>query len=126
MILSPLKSQPNGRNVREILHKSSWNTHLKHSNPYTVMLPKVKKLPEGFCTYLFFASAIILIFGGLFLHRFSRLLKANFNWLRVPTTDFARQICRTRMKNPNSSKLSWKARKKPPKSHTKNRPFFSV
>ena len=35
MILSPVKSQPDGRNVREILLKISWHTHLKHSKAYT-------------------------------------------------------------------------------------------
>ena len=86
-------------------------------------LQKLKMPPDGFSTHLFFASAIILIFGGLFLHRLSRLLKYNPNLVRVPTTDFARKKCRTRRYNPKSIRPSWKARNKPPKVRTKNRPF---
>ena len=74
-------------------------------------------------THIFFDSTIILIFEGLFLHRLSRILKVNLNWLRVPTTDFARQKFRTRRDNKSSSNPSWKARKKTSKEHTKNRPF---
>ena len=44
--------------------------------------------------------------------------------IRVTTTDFERQKFRTRRDNKNSGKISWKARKKPPKGHTKNIPFF--
>ena len=90
------------------------------------ILQKLKKPPDRFFTHLFFASAIILIFGGLFLHRLSRLLKFNLNWIRVPKTDFARQKFRNRRDNQNSSNPIWKVRKKPPKGHTKNRPFFSA
>ena len=50
-------------------------------------------------------------------------MKVKLNWLRVPATYFLKQKCRTRGKNPSSSDLMWKARKNPPKSHTKNRPF---
>ena len=57
------------------------------------------------------------------LHRISRLLKVNINWLMSPTTDFSRQKFRIRMENPNSIKINWKARKKPSKGHTKNIPF---
>ena len=89
-------------------------------------LKKVKNPPDRFCASLFFDSSIVLILGGLFLHRLYRILKFNLNWLRVPTTDFSRQKIRTRRENPNSGKLIWKARKKPPKVHTKNRPFFSA
>ena len=84
----------------------------------------MRKLPYGFCTNNFFASAITQIFGGLLLHILSRILKVKINRIRVPTTNFSRQKIITRRENPNSSKLSWKARKKPPKGHTKNRPFF--
>ena len=69
----------------------SWKTHLKHSKLYTFILPKVKKPPYGFFTHLLFESAIILIFGGFFLHWLSRIIKVKFECLRVPTTDFARQ-----------------------------------
>ena len=62
MVLSTVKTQPDGRNVTEILLKISWNTHLKHYKPYMFILQKVNKPPYGFCTNLFFASAIILIF----------------------------------------------------------------
>ena len=83
----------------------------------------LKKPTDLFFTHLFFASAIILIFGGLFLHSLSRILKVKPNLLRVPETEFAREKIRTRRDNPNSSKISWKAIKNPPKGHTKNRPF---
>ena len=46
-------------------------------------LTKLKKPPYGFSTHLFFDSAIMLIFGGLFLHRISRLLVVNINWISV-------------------------------------------
>ena len=124
MIISPVKYQLDGRNVTEIILKISCHTHLKHSEPCMFILKKLKKPPDGLFTNIFFASAIILIFGGLFLHRLSRLLKFNLNWIRVPKTDFERQKCRTRRDNPNSSNPIWKARKKPHKGHTKNRPFF--
>ena len=120
------KYQPYGRNVIEILLKSSWNTHLKHSNPYTFILKKVKKPPYGFHTHLFFASEIILIFGGIFLHRISRLLKLKFKRIRVPQTEFSRQIWKTRRENPNLSNPSWKARKKTLKFHKKIHPLFSA
>ena len=96
IILSPVKSQPDGRNVTEIIPKRSCPTHLKKSNPYMFILQTVTKPPYGFCTHLFFASGIILIFGGLFLHRISKIIKVKLNWLRVPTTESARQKCRTR------------------------------
>ena len=38
-----------------------------------------------------YASAIILIFGGLFLRRISRILKVNLNGIRLPITNFAKQ-----------------------------------
>ena len=51
------------------------------------------------------------------------LLKFNPKWIRVPTTDFERQKCRTRRENLNPIKTSWKPGKKTPKGHIKNRPF---
>ena len=102
MILSPVKYQLYGSNVTEIILKISCHIHLKHSKPYMFVLPKLKNPPDGFFTHLFFVSEIILIFGGLFLHRLSRLLKVNINCIMVPTTDFARQKCRTRRDNQNS------------------------
>ena len=92
MILSPVKAQPYGSNVTEILLKRSWHTHLKHSKPFMIILQKLKKTPDGFFSHVFFASAINLTFGGLFLHRLSRLIKVKLNWLRVPTSDFARKM----------------------------------
>ena len=56
MILIPVKYQPDGSNVREIIFKISWHEHIKHSKPYTFILQKVNKPPDGFCTHLFFAS----------------------------------------------------------------------
>ena len=123
MIISPLKTQPYGSNVTEILLKSSWHTHLKYSNPYILILQITKKPPDGFFTHLLFASTIILIFGGLFSHRISRLIKVNINCLSVPTTESERQKIRTRRENPKPSKPRLKARNKSPKGHTKNRLF---
>ena len=88
-----------------------------------IYFTKVKNPPDVFCTHIFFASKTILIFGGLFLNRLSGILRFDINWLRVPTTDFGGKKCRTRRDNPNSSKISWKSRKKPPKGHTKNGPI---
>ena len=79
--------------------------------------------PQGFFIRLLFSSTITLIFIGWFLHSLFRLINVKIDWLRVPTTDFSRQKIRTRSENPNLSKPSCKARKKPPKGHTKNRPF---
>ena len=95
----------------------------KHSKMYTFILQLFKKPPDGFCTHPLFASSITLIFGGLFLHRISRILKAKLDWLKMPTIEFSRQKCVTKRENPNSSKLSWMEIKKPPKGHTKNIPF---
>ena len=83
----------------------------------------MKKPPDGFFIHLLFASETVQIFGGLFLHRISGILKVKLKWLRVPTTYFARLKFRTRKENPNPSKPSWKIRKNPPKGHTKNRCF---
>ena len=116
MILNPVKHQLDGIHVREIVLKSSWYTHIKHSKPYTFILQKVKKPPDLFCTHLFFDSAMIIIFIGLFLHHPYSIIKVNIGWLRVRTTDFSMQKCRTRSENSNSSKPSWKVRKKPPQS----------
>ena len=63
----------------------------KFFKSYTFILQKVKKPLERFFTDLIFDSAIILIFCGLFLYMFSRLLKVNINWIRVPTTNLTRQ-----------------------------------
>ena len=51
----------------------------------------MKKPSNGFFTHLFFASEIIIIFGGLLLHIPLRILKVKLNCIRVPTTDFARK-----------------------------------
>ena len=123
MITGPVKSQQYGRYVREILLKISWNTQLKHSKPCKIILQKVKKPPDGFYTCIFFASAIILIFGGLFLHRLSRLLEVDIKWIRFLPTYFVWQHCRNRRENTNWGNPSWNARKRTPKGHTKDRPF---
>ena len=91
---------------------------------FTYILQKSKKPPGGLYNNLFFASETILIFGGLFLHRLSRLLKIKFNWIKVTKTELERQKLRTRRYNQNSSKPSWKARNNPPKCHTKIRYSF--
>ena len=85
------KTQPDGRKVTEIILKSSWHKHLKHSKPYTFILQKVKNPSDEFFTHLYFASEIILIFCVIFLYRLSRLFKENLKCLRVPTTDFSRR-----------------------------------
>ena len=90
----PIKDQPDFRNVTEIILNSSWNTHLNNSKPNMFILQKVKNTVDGFCTHLFFDSAIILTFGDLSFDKISRIIKVNLNWLRVPTADFA-----TKMKN---------------------------
>ena len=71
-----------------------------------IYFKKVKKPPDGFCTHFFFASSIILIFGGIFLDRLSRILRFNIKWLRVSTANLDRKNCRTRRENPKSIKPS--------------------
>ena len=66
-----------------------------------IYFTKSNKTPYGICTNLFFASEIILIFGVLFSHSFSRVLKFKLYWLRIPTTDFKKQKCRTRREDKN-------------------------
>ena len=123
MILCPVKPPSDGRNITEILPKSSCHTHLKHSKPYIFILQKVKKRSYGSLNRLFFYSAITLTFGGSFMHRGYRLLKVKLNWLRVQTNDFERQKIIINRENTNLSKPSWRTRNNPPKGHTKNRPF---
>ena len=123
MLISPVKYQPYGINIEYILPKRACHTHLKHSNPYTFILQKLNKPSDILCTHIFFASEIILIFSGVFVHRISRILKVNLKWIRVTAIDFSRQKHITRGGNPKSEKPSWKARNEPPKCHTKNRPF---
>ena len=95
-------------NLTEILLKSSCYTHLKHSKPYMFILKKLKKPPDG----LFYSSLLCLSnypnIWLLFLHRISRLLKFNINWIRVPTTYLSIQKCITRRDNPNARNTSWK------------------
>ena len=81
MILIPVKAQPDGSNATKIILESSWHIHLNYSNPYLFILQKLKNPLDIFCNHHFFASAIILIYGGLFLHRLSRILKVKFNWI---------------------------------------------
>ena len=83
MIISKVTNQPDVSNIRVILLKRSWNTHIKHSNQYILILQKVNKLPDGMFNHLLFASKTILIFDGLFLHRLSRLLNGKTNYLRL-------------------------------------------
>ena len=91
-----------------------------------VYFTKIEETSRWIFTHIFFASANILIFGGLFYIGSSGYSSSIFNWIWVLTTDFAKQKYRTRRDNPNSSNPSWKARKKPPKGHTRNIPFFSA
>ena len=88
MILIPLKYQLDGINAIKIIFKSSWHTHMKHYKPYTVILKTAKNPSYGFCAHILYASTIILIFSGLFLHRISRLLVVNLKWLRIPIVYF--------------------------------------
>ena len=48
-----------------------------------IYFTKVKKPPYVFFTHLFFALAIILLFGGFFLHMISRIIKVKPNCLNV-------------------------------------------
>ena len=122
MILSPVKYQLNGRKLKKNPRRISWQTHLKHSKPYIFMYKErrspqmdfllISSLPQQSSYYLV-----------IFLHRLYRLLKAELNWIRVPTTEFSRKKYRTRKADPNSSHLSCKTRKNPTKGHTKNRTF---
>ena len=84
-----------------------------------IYFTKVKKHPDGIFTHIFFASSIILIFSRVFLRIISRLHKVQLNLLRVLTTEFAREKFRSRRDSSDSIKLIWKARKNPPKGHTK-------
>ena len=84
--ISNICQQFNRNSTQDIMahtHKTSQAMH--------IYFTKMKKPTDTFCTHLFFASAIILIFGGLFLHRIPRLLKVNLNLIRAPTTDFSRK-----------------------------------
>ena len=54
--------------------------------------------------HLFFESATILIFSGIFLHRLYRIPKFKIKWIRVPTTEFSRKKQRTRRNKPNQLK----------------------
>ena len=74
----------------------------------------MKKPPDGFCTHIFFASAIILILSGIFLHRLSRIIKVELKLIRVPTTEFSRQKFRNRRHKPKSITPSWKSIKRLP------------
>ena len=66
MIISPVKFKPDGINIKEIILKSTWHTHLKHSKTYACILEKLNNPPYGFCTHLLFASSIFLVFSDLF------------------------------------------------------------
>ena len=51
---------------------------------------KVKNPPDGFCTSLLFASAIILICGVILLHGISRILKVKLSYISFTTTGLKR------------------------------------
>ena len=95
MILIPVKISTRWYQFREILINISWHTYLKNSEPHTFILQKVKNPLDGFFIRLFFASAIILIFGGIFLHRISSLFKVKIKCIRVTKTYFTRQKFKT-------------------------------
>ena len=52
----------------------------------------LNKPPDGFCTHLFFASEIVLIFGGLFFYGIFRIFKFKIKWLRATTNDFIQKV----------------------------------
>ena len=54
MIIILDKSQPGGNCVKEIMHKSTWHTHLFFSHPYASIVQKLKKLPDVFFTHILF------------------------------------------------------------------------
>ena len=56
MIIRPVKAQPDGRNVTEIILKISWHTRLKYFKSYMFISQKVKNPLDEFFTDLFFAS----------------------------------------------------------------------
>ena len=91
-ILSTIKYQPYGINAKEILLKRSWHKHLKHSNPYKFVLQTDNNPPYGFCTHIFFAKTIILIFSGIILHRIFSLLRVNTNWIKLPPVYFQKKV----------------------------------
>ena len=101
----------------------SCHTHIKHSKPYIFIIQKVNKPPDVFYNHLLFESEIIITFSGIFSNSLSMILKVNPKWIRVSTADFEIQRCRTRRENPKSIKTIRKTRNKPPKCHTKKRPF---
>ena len=80
---------------------------------------KAKKSPDGFYTHVFFATTIILISGGLFLHHLSWIYRVKFKFMKAPIYEFSKEKCGTRTKQPKAEIPIWKARKKPPKGHTK-------
>ena len=60
MILILVNTQPDGRNIKEIILNRSWHKHLKSFKTYTFILKKLKNHPDGFSTHIFFSSKIIL------------------------------------------------------------------
>ena len=123
MIISTVKVQLDGSNVIEIPLKSSWYTGLKYPKPYIFISQKVKKPPDEFSLISSLSRETILLLFCLILHNISRLLKVNPNWIWVTTIKFSRKKYRARTCNSNSSNLSKKAIKNPPKFHTKNISF---
>ena len=60
---------------------------------------KVNNPPDGFCTNILFVSAIILIFGCIFIHRLSKIFKVKLKCLKAPTVYYAKQKWGNRREN---------------------------
>ena len=84
----PKSDQPYGKNVKEILLKISWHTHIKNPKPYPFIIQTMKKPLDGLCNHILFASTLILIFKGIFIHNISRILIIKLKLLRVPIVYF--------------------------------------
>ena len=67
MVLIPVKSQPDGSNVFINYTQELMSHTPKTFQSIHIYLFLIKKPTEGFFSYLFFVSEIILIFGGKFL-----------------------------------------------------------
>ena len=71
-------------------------THTLKIQYIHIYFTKSEESSRWILTHIFFDSEIILIFGGLFLHRLSRILKVNLKWIRVTMTDSEIQRYTTR------------------------------
>ena len=92
MIVSLYKEKMDESRFKEIMYKSECHKHLHFSYPYSFIIQKWKKHPNGCFMHVFFETTIILIFGGLFMHHLSWIYQVSFKWLKVPTAEFSKEI----------------------------------